>query len=809
MKFLYGRKGSPSLAVLQFLLSAALVVATFSGCGNDNFDDGPTGLQGNETIDIDVQLPETLSQGLGAVDVQLQAFQLQSAFANFHNFGVPFGSITKFSIPKPQPAPTTVRVDLKAPSTNQILATAFQTFQVPATGNPPPVVVPPTAFGPPQPPGVITPPAPPPPPVAVDDAYNTPYETTLVVPEGQGLLVNDTGGGASVAVSAPPSSGTLTLDTNGSFTYVPASGFSGQVTFVYTLTDSNANSDNATVTITVAPPPPPNAADDVYNALNTATLTVNAAQGVTANDTSINGTVSLVSGPANGTLTLNPDGSFTYTAPGAFTGDVTFTYRLSDANGSDTATVTISVASNIIFVRAGASGTGNTQASPRGDLIGALGAANNGTVVFILSSGTPINLVAENTAASTPTNDSFFIPDGVSVIGEGTGLSPTIPPGTRPVVEGNFDLGNGSRLSGVELVCQSRLGSDSVGVTRAAANASGLRLDNCLLRGSSHKIQVNGVVGAFTIEGNTFNGGLSTVGSAFTVGLDSSSAVLTVNDNEFDKNGVVNVSAVAGQNPRFEFTNNRSISGADIQQGFLVDARNGCRPVIEATGNNLQTASISRVVEFEFRWRDTSGIQANVRNNTFNVGRVIALPPDTVQANATGSVFDIKDNIGMGATMDFLGSSNAQVRFQNNSTSTPLESSGLSSMDVSVDVEDNATVSALFQNNSHFHGAQFRELNASDFALALVNNQFGTGTSGPGRLELTIRAFNTGTGKLCLKGSGNTVGSNLILDQDDNHMFLVEGLTAFVNGTVAGSKTVSGNVQNAAAGTCVTPTPLP
>ena len=51
----------------------------------------------------------------------------------------------------------------------------------------------------------------------------------------------------------------------------------------------------------------------------------------------------LQSNVSNGTLNLNSDGSFTYTPNKRFTGSDGFTYGASDGNGSDTATVAISV----------------------------------------------------------------------------------------------------------------------------------------------------------------------------------------------------------------------------------------------------------------------------------------------------------------------------------------------------------------------------------------------------------------------------------------------------------------------------------
>ncbi|MGH3755990.1 MAG: cadherin-like domain-containing protein [Pseudonocardiaceae bacterium] len=66
--------------------------------------------------------------------------------------------------------------------------------------------------------------------------------------------------------------------------------------------------------------------------------------GVLGNDTGGPLTATLGTGPANGTLTLNPNGSFTYTPREGFTGADTFTYTARDgALASASATVTITV----------------------------------------------------------------------------------------------------------------------------------------------------------------------------------------------------------------------------------------------------------------------------------------------------------------------------------------------------------------------------------------------------------------------------------------------------------------------------------
>ena len=79
----------------------------------------------------------------------------------------------------------------------------------------------------------------------------------------------------------------------------------------------------------------PTSADDAFSLDEGTTLTVDAAAGVLANDSDIDGdtlSASVVSGPANGTLTLNADGSFSYTPNASFSGTDSFIYQASDGS---------------------------------------------------------------------------------------------------------------------------------------------------------------------------------------------------------------------------------------------------------------------------------------------------------------------------------------------------------------------------------------------------------------------------------------------------------------------------------------------
>ena len=143
------------------------------------------------------------------------------------------------------------------------------------------------------------------------------------------------------------SNGSLTLNTDGSFEYIPNADFNGTDTFTYQANDGVLNSDIATVTITVDPVNDnPVAFNDQYTVNEDETLTIDAVDGVLENDTDIDGdalTSVFVTGVSNGSLTLNTDGSFEYTPNADFDGTDTFTYQANDGGlNSEIATVTIS-----------------------------------------------------------------------------------------------------------------------------------------------------------------------------------------------------------------------------------------------------------------------------------------------------------------------------------------------------------------------------------------------------------------------------------------------------------------------------------
>ena len=182
-------------------------------------------------------------------------------------------------------------------------------------------------------------------PIAVADAATTAEDTAVTI----AVLANDTDrddDALSVDSVGAPQHGTVVI-AGQQVTYTPAANYNGADSFTYVVTDGHGGSGTGTVTVTVtAVNDAPVAGNDSYSTPEDATLTI-AAPGVLANDTDVDSTTltaSLVSGTANGTLTLNANGSFSYTPNANFNGSDSFTYRANDgALNSQLATVTITV----------------------------------------------------------------------------------------------------------------------------------------------------------------------------------------------------------------------------------------------------------------------------------------------------------------------------------------------------------------------------------------------------------------------------------------------------------------------------------
>ncbi|MEE9313269.1 MAG: Ig-like domain-containing protein, partial [Rhizobiaceae bacterium] len=141
---------------------------------------------------------------------------------------------------------------------------------------------------------------------------------------------------------------TVTINADGTVKYTPNTGFVGQDTFTYTITDDKGATDTATVTIDVkAPANTTDAVNDASDATKDKPQEID----VLANDTDAEGDdfkVTDTTDGLNGTVKILPNGKVEYTPNTGFVGTDIFTYTITDDKGAtDTATVTVTVKDDV------------------------------------------------------------------------------------------------------------------------------------------------------------------------------------------------------------------------------------------------------------------------------------------------------------------------------------------------------------------------------------------------------------------------------------------------------------------------------
>ncbi|EOR94991.1 hypothetical protein ADIARSV_1862 [Arcticibacter svalbardensis MN12-7] len=152
------------------------------------------------------------------------------------------------------------------------------------------------------------------------------------------VLDNDRGRtGATVFKLSNPLHGTVALETDGTFTYTPVSGFSGKDSFTYMIRNlQNLESDPITVFINVNPL---GSADAVTTASDTP-VTIR----VKDNDLSQTGTtVQQETNPLHGSIAVGETGIITYTPVAGYTGTDVFTYTLVTSDGLQSLPINVTV----------------------------------------------------------------------------------------------------------------------------------------------------------------------------------------------------------------------------------------------------------------------------------------------------------------------------------------------------------------------------------------------------------------------------------------------------------------------------------
>src|SRR3989344_5643548 len=152
-----------------------------------------------------------------------------------------------------------------------------------------------------------------------------------------------------------PAHGSVTVNPDGTWTYTPGANQTSQVSFTIVVSDGKGGTATSTVTVGINPVNDPPKFDDPNNP-NYDPVTGNY-RVTTDEDKPVSGkvkatdvdgdalTFSKGSDPAHGSVTVNPDGSWTYTPGADKTDPVSFTIVVSDGKGG-TATSTVTVGIN-------------------------------------------------------------------------------------------------------------------------------------------------------------------------------------------------------------------------------------------------------------------------------------------------------------------------------------------------------------------------------------------------------------------------------------------------------------------------------
>jgi hypothetical protein len=178
------------------------------------------------------------------------------------------------------------------------------------------------------------------PPDAINDTAETTEDTLVIIP----VLDNDPddldGGTLRVLSVTQPSHGIATINPDNSITYTPSANFTSldPDSFTYTLSDGQGGRDTATVSVLVqAVNDPPLASPQ------SVTTRMETPVGITLQATDPDDSLSYSwSDPAHGALSgIAPN--LTYTPDDDYIGPDSFTFEVSNAGGSSSATVSITV----------------------------------------------------------------------------------------------------------------------------------------------------------------------------------------------------------------------------------------------------------------------------------------------------------------------------------------------------------------------------------------------------------------------------------------------------------------------------------
>ncbi len=457
-------------------------------------------------------------------------------------------------------------------------------------------------------------------PLAIDDIFSTPGNTLLEVGVvhgtspaaivAGGVFSNDTDFlGDTFTLSsfetASASGGTVAMNANGSFTYLPAAGFSGTDTFHYTITDKGLDGLSGTP------------ATDADNLTSIGTVTVTVGQKVWYVDNSYTG--------ANGVSDGRSTRPFTTLSP------------LSTGGSADS----LDGANDIIFVHSGTGTTAGTIVLEANQTLHGQGDALTVAGFNLVAAGTAPTLApGTGTAVMLATGNTLkgFIIGNAGIDIAGTGF------GTLTVSNVTLN-GTGKTLDLVNGTFAAASAFNSIASTSTTAGQHGLKLDN--------------VAGTVNFGSTTISGS-----SAQAVFLTNSTVNVTFGNTAIGTATANSGSGAGSEGIRFESnsTGTHTFGTLTIQntqgRGFLITGDTGGSTTVNGVANISATASDAIFVQnsvesvtFNTTLTITNPTGDGISLNA-HTGMFTALAPSSSITNAGGT--DVKI-VGGNGTLTFAG----------------------------------------------------------------------------------------------------------------------------------------------------------
>ena len=384
------------------------------------------------------------------------------------------------------------------------------------------------------------------PPQAVDDPQSVAEDSvnTLIL-----VLANDTdvdGGPININSFVQPANGTVLLVNAGtSFSYTPDANYcnDGVTTddFTYTLTPGGSSA-TVRVTVTCLPDPPLAGVDDYTSVGNTVlqvgvvgvSPSVQVTGSVLDNDVDPDGTGPLTvpgtSGiSAGASVSMNADGTFTYTPPRGLIGIDSFDYTLSNGAVTSTGTVNVTMTSRVWYIDNSFVGSGDGRSS----------SPYQSMAAFSVVNGSP-------PSGSNPADgDTIFVaqgsgdyPGGVvllnnqSMVGNGVTLTEgplTIPPAARPNLSTGIVISDSNSIRGLNITATT---NDGI-VGNNAGGTTTLDQVSIILSGAGSGMALTNQSGSITFS----NGSIDSTSAGAVVDINGGNAAFNFNSTNIVKNG--------------------------------------------------------------------------------------------------------------------------------------------------------------------------------------------------------------------------------------------------------------------------------